>query len=75
MILSHSQLEEIAAAVTEDFNFFHYGNDVTDEQLMRSVPIDLFVVKYLGFRVSYIRLSLDGNICGLTAYACNHTLV
>jgi len=52
MILSYTQIEEIAAAVTKDFNEFFFG-ERTD---------------YLGLRVSYARLSEDGSICGLTAY-------
>ena len=32
-------------------------------------PIDQFAKNYLGLRVSFARLSPDGSICGVTAYA------
>ena len=32
MILSHKQIEEIAAAVTKDFNEFFFGKDADNER-------------------------------------------
>lgn len=70
MILSQKKIEEIAAAVTKDFNEFFYGNNVEDPRRMaRGTPIDQFAKDYLGMNVSFARLSSDGSICGLTAYA------
>jgi hypothetical protein len=70
MILSQRQIEEIAAAVTKDFNEFFFGGDSEDTRRMaRGTPIDQFAKEYLGMSVSFARLSFDGSICGLTAYA------
>ena len=70
MILSHKQIEEIAAAVTKDFNEFFFGKEDEGEvRLARATPIDQLARDYLGLRVSFARLSTDGSICGLTAYA------
>lgn len=70
MILSHLQIEEIAAAVTKDFNEFFFGKRAAPEtHYARATPIDQLAGDYLGLRVSYARLSEDGSICGLTAYA------
>lgn len=69
MILSHIQIEEIAAAVTRDFNTFFFGKQATMEtRSVQATPIDQFARDYLGLRVSFARLSEDGSICGLTAY-------
>ena len=40
MILSHKEIEEIAAAVTEDFNEFFFGSQVEEVQAPRATPID-----------------------------------
>lgn len=69
MILSHKQIEEIAAAVTKDFNAFFFGSEADTVRIARATPIDQFAKDYLGLNVSFVRLSSDGNICGLTAYA------
>lgn len=69
MILSHKQIEEIAAAVTKDFNVFFFGQEPEDVRIPRATPIDQFAKDYLGLNVSFARLSDDGSICGLTAYA------
>ena len=69
MILSHQQLEEIAAAVTKDFNEFFFGKEAEEARAVRATPIDQFARDYLGLDVSFARLSDDGSICGLTAYA------
>ena len=69
MILSHQQIEEIAAAVTKDFNEFFFGKEANDVRIARATPIDQFAKDYLGLDVSFARLSRDGSICGLTAYA------
>ena len=70
MILSHKQIEEIAAAVTKDFNEFFFGKHAALEtHYAQATPIDWLATDYLGLRVSYAHLSEDGSICGLTAYA------
>lgn len=70
MILSQKNIEEIAAAVTKDFNEFYFGCSSEDTRRMaRGTPIDQFAKEYLGMNVSFARLSSDGSICGLTAYA------
>lgn len=70
MILSHIQIEEIAAAVIKDFNRFCSGGEAGVEALHgQATPIDRLAEDYLGLRVSYAPLSEDGSICGLTAYA------
>jgi len=69
MILSHTQIEEIAAAVTKDFNEFFFGKHAAFETYYaQATPIDQLAGDYLGLRVSFARLSDDGSICGLTAY-------
>ena len=40
MILSHKEIEEIAAAVTKDFNEFFFGPDTDGRRLPRGTPID-----------------------------------
>lgn len=67
MILSQKQIEEIAAAVTRNFNEFFFGKE-EDVRMARATPIDQFAKDYLGLNVSFTRLSSDGSICGLTAY-------
>ena len=75
MILSQKQIEEIAAAVTEDFNKFFFGTDSEEVRMARATPIDQFARDYLGLQVSFARLSSDGSICGLTAYADTEYIV
>ena len=67
MILSHKQIEEIAAAVTKDFNEFFFGKEADEVRIARATPIDQLAKDYLGLNVSFARLSSDGSICGLTA--------
>ena len=69
MILSHKQIEEIAAAVTKDFNEFFFGKEADVVRIARATPIDQLANDYLGLKVSFARLSPDGSVCGLTAYA------
>ena len=69
MILSQKEIEEIAAAVTKDFNEFFFGKEIDNDRLPRGTPIDQLAQEYLGLRVSFVPLSSDGSICGLTAYA------
>ena len=70
MILSRKQIEEIAAAITKDFHEFFFGAGFDDsKRFAQSTPIDQFARDYLGLSVSFARLSSDGSICGLTAYA------
>lgn len=68
MILSHQQIEEIAAAVTKDFNEFFFGKEPDKIRIARATPIDQFAKDYLGLNVSFTHLSEDGSLCGLTAY-------
>ena len=70
MILSQRQLEEIAASTTKDFNRFFFGDEADKpDRSALPTPIDQFARDYLGLRVSFARLSPDGSICGVTAYA------
>lgn len=70
MILSRIQLEEIAAAVTDDFNRFFFGIPPgMGREDIRPTPIDQLAEEYLGLEVVFAPLSPDGSICGLTAYA------
>ena len=75
MILSHKQIEEIAAAVTKDFNEFFFGKEADEVRVARATPIDQLAKDYLGLNVSFARLSSDGSICGLTAYADTEYIV
>lgn len=68
MVLSHMDLEEIAAAVMRDFWEFCYPMPPLRRRGSLATPIERFAVEYLGLEVSYARLSADGSICGLTAY-------
>jgi len=70
MYLSRTQIEEIAVAITNDFNDFFF-NDKTGRKknAIQGTPIDQFARDYLGLDVSFAHLSSDGNLCGLTAYA------
>ena len=60
MILSHKEIEEIAVAVTKDFNEFFFGPDTDGARLPRGTPIDQFASEYLGLNVSFADLSADG---------------
>ena len=75
MILSHKEIEEIAVAVTKDFNEFFFGPDTEEARLPRGTPIDQFARDYLGLDVSFAPLSPDGSICGLTSYADTEYIV
>ena len=46
MILTHKQIEEIAAAVTKDFNEFFFGKEANDVRIARATPIDQFAKDY-----------------------------
>ena len=70
MILSRAQLEEIAAAVTDDFDRFFFGVSPEEEREgILPTPIDQLAKEYLGLEVVFAPLSSDGSVCGLTAYA------
>ena len=70
MILSHHQIEDIGAAVIQDFNkFFYCVSAALGDKYVRATPIDQFARDYLGLSVRFARLSADGRICGLTSYA------
>lgn len=69
MILSRAQLEEIAMAVTDDFNHFFFGISPEEEREdPMPTPIDQLAKDYLGLEVVFAPLSADGSVCGLTAY-------
>lgn len=68
MILSHAQIEDIATAAIKDFNEFFFGTENNRKRLIQATPIDQFARDYLGLEVSFAQLSVDGSICGLTAY-------
>lgn len=69
MILSHKQIEEIAAGVMQDFFKFFFGDDFDEgKRFALCTPIDQFAKDFLGLSVSFAKLSTDGSICGLTAY-------
>ena len=54
MILSHTQIEEITAAVTKDFNEFFFGKRAAIQTYYaQATPIDQFAGDYLGLRVSF----------------------
>lgn len=70
MILSKAQIEEIAAAITADFNHFFFGVLPSEEkEYIQPTPIDQLASRYLGLEVSFAPLSQDGSVCGLTTYA------
>ena len=65
MILSHMQIEEIAAAVTKDFNEFFFGKDADNERsTAQATPIDQFAKDYLGLLLQRL---LGSSICSLYA--------
>ena len=69
MILSYSKIEEIAMAVMDDFNRFFFGESVNKKKAFpQGTPIDQFASEYLRLKVSFVNLSEDGSLCGLTAY-------
>ncbi|MCD7817664.1 MAG: ImmA/IrrE family metallo-endopeptidase [Lachnospiraceae bacterium] len=69
MILSHKDIEEIAAAVTMDFDRFFFGEKVGRERSVTlATPIDQLAGDYLGLQVIFSKLSADGSIMGVTAY-------
>jgi hypothetical protein len=53
---------------------FSYETEGT-RRMARGTPIDQFAKDYLGMNVSFARLSSDGSICGLTAYADTEYIV
>ena len=55
MILSHRQIEEIAVAVTKDFNVFFFGPDTEEARLLAvrrltSLPVTISVWMCLSHR-------------------------
>ena len=74
MILSHAQIEDIAAAATKDFNKFFY-RESEHQRDARGTPIDQFASLYLGLDVSFTGLSSDGSLCGVTAYSDTEYIV
>ncbi len=69
MYLSKFQIEEMGAAVLQDFRN-------TTGIYTPFTPIDQLASEYLGLHVKFAKLSDDGEICGLTAYAdTNYSVV
>lgn len=57
MILSLHQIEEIGAAVIQDFNeFFFRDSSVQRSKFVRATPVDQFARNYLGLTVGFARL-------------------
>ena len=49
MILSHQQIEEIGAAVTQDFNEFYFHDSTVQRSIfVRATPIEQLAREYLG---------------------------
>lgn len=70
MILSRQQIEEMGAAITQDFNEFFFQNGTAHQRsFVQATPIDQFARDYLGLHIEFADLSSDGSICGLTCYA------
>lgn len=69
MILSHRQIETLGAAITLDFERHCASTSGSANDPSRNAfPIERFAEDWLGLEVSMTELSLDGSICGLTAY-------
>ena len=69
MVLSYTDIENIADATIDDFNKFMFpaGRDL--EGIMpHGTPIDQLTSDYLKLKVTFEHLSSDGSFCGLTAY-------
>lgn len=64
MILSYTDIENIADAVSEDF----YRGAYADAKRPFCFPIDRLASVYLSLNVSYACLSDDGSVLGVTAY-------
>ena len=69
MYLSHTQIEEIAKVLIDDFDKFFYDDNDEPRKMPKPTPIDQFAEEYLGLEVSFRRLSSDGSLCGITAYS------
>lgn len=70
MILSHTEIEHIALAVTQDFyKYISHAFSETKRRVPRATPIDQFARDYLGLNIGFTRLSPDESVCGLTCYA------
>lgn len=76
MILSQKDIEEIAAAVMQDFQRFFFGSEAKNPfRVALPTPIDQFASEYLKLKVSFGRLSDDGSVYGVTAYTDAEYLV
>ncbi len=76
MILSQKDIEEIAAAVMQDFQRFFFGSEAENPfRAALPTPIDQFASEYLKLKVSFGRLSEDGSVYGVTAYTDAEYLV
>lgn len=76
MILSREQIERIGRTVIQEFERQcpePSGPDAASAPC--AIRIEQFACEYLGLKVSVARLSPDGSICGLTAYADTEYLV
>lgn len=70
MILSQKQIEEIAAAVTEDFNKFFFGTESEEVRMARATPIDQFARDYQ----QLILLSAAGKLLSMSAFPLKTTV-
>lgn len=55
MILSHKQIEEIAASVTNDFNEFFFGKDAEVVRFAHATLIDLLARQWFNIAASHRR--------------------
>ncbi len=76
MILSRTQLEDIADTIVQDFNkFFYVGDRHRNMFFPQPMPIDQFATEYLKLHIIFDHLSSDGSVCGLTSYADTEYLI
>ena len=70
MYLSYQKLSDMGEKIFSDFNYFFFGRSFDQKRdYVLPMMIDRFAKDYLGLNVEFARLSDDGSICGLTAYA------
>ena len=68
MILSQNQIEDIAEVTLNDFRAFFFRDDSASREILPTY-IDQFAREFLGLSVRFEKLSCDGSLCGITAYA------
>lgn len=70
MILSRKDIEEMAAFLMRDFQRCFFGSEADEpDRFALPTPIDQFASQYLNLDVTFDKLSADGSVYGLTAYA------